>query len=81
MKEIDIRTTIELGSPYPYTLVVTVDKEAKPNVIGVAWWTFTSLRPPMIAISIGHTRYTHECLEGCKEFAICFPSEEQARGA
>lgn len=81
MKEIDIRTAIELGSPYPYTLVVTVDKEAKPNVIGVAWWTFTSLRPPMIAISIGHTRYTHECLEGCKEFVLCFPAEEQARGA
>ena len=37
MKEIDRRTAIELGSPYPYTLVVTLDREAKPNAMGVAW--------------------------------------------
>jgi len=81
MKEIDRRTAIELGSPYPYTLVVTLDGEAKHNVMGVAWWTFTSGEPSMIAISVGHSRYTHECLEGCKEFVLCFPSEEQAKAA
>lgn len=81
MKEIDLGKAIELGSPYPYTLVVTVDKEGKPNIMGVSWWTLTCVQPPMIAISIGHTRYTHECLENCKEFVICFPSEEQAKGA
>ena len=81
MKEIDLRTAIELGSPYPYTLVVTLDKEAKPNAMGLSWWTFTSLQPPMIAISVGHARYTHECLEGCKEFVLCFPSQEQAKAA
>lgn len=44
-------------------------------------WTFTCLQPPMIAISVGHARYTHECLQGCKEFVLCFPSEEQAKSA
>jgi flavin reductase (DIM6/NTAB) family NADH-FMN oxidoreductase RutF len=81
VKEIDLRTAIELGSPYPYTLVVTLDKKGKPNVMGLSWWTFTSLQPPMIAISVGHPRYTHECLEGCKEFVLCFPSQDQARAA
>jgi flavin reductase (DIM6/NTAB) family NADH-FMN oxidoreductase RutF len=81
MKEMDIHSAIELGSPYPYTLVVTLDKQRKPNVMGLSWWTFTSLQPPMIGISVGHGRYTHECLESCKEFVICFPSEEQAKAA
>jgi flavin reductase (DIM6/NTAB) family NADH-FMN oxidoreductase RutF len=81
MKEIDLNTAIELGSPYPYTLVVTVDKQNKPNVMGLSWWTFTCLQPPMIAISVGHPRYTHECLEECREFVLCFPSEEQAKAA
>jgi flavin reductase (DIM6/NTAB) family NADH-FMN oxidoreductase RutF len=81
MKEIDLNTAIELGSPYPYTLVVTVDKQNKPNAMGLAWWTFTCLQPPMIAISVGHPRYTHECLEACREFVLCFPSEEQAKAA
>jgi flavin reductase (DIM6/NTAB) family NADH-FMN oxidoreductase RutF len=35
----------------------------------------------MIAISVGHGRYTHECLQACKEFVLCFPSKEQAKGA
>lgn len=81
MKEVDLNTAIELGSPYPYTLVITLDKQGKPNVMGLSWWTFTCLQPPMIAISVGHARYTHECLEGCKEFVLCFPSEEQAKAA
>ena len=81
MKEMDMHTAIELGSPYPYTLVVTVDKRGNPNVMGLSWWTFTSLQPPMIAISVGHPRYTHECIEEYKEFAICFPSQEQAKAA
>ena len=81
MNEIALDTAIELGSPYPYTLVVTLDKQGKPNIMGLSWWTFTSLQPPMIAVSIGQTRYTHECIQGCMEFVICFPSKEQARAA
>ena len=81
MDKIDLSTAIELSSPYPYTLVVTVDKDGKPNVMGAAWWTFTSVQPPMMAISIGHPRYTHECLQSTKEFVVCFPSEEQAKAA
>lgn len=81
MEKIDLGTAIELSSPYPYSLVVTVNKEGKPNIIGVAWWTFTSVQPPMMAISIGHPRYTHECLENNKEFVLCLPSEEQAKAA
>jgi flavin reductase (DIM6/NTAB) family NADH-FMN oxidoreductase RutF len=79
--EIDLNKAIELGSPYPYALVVTLDKEQRPNVMGLSWWTFTSLQPPMIAISVGHPRYTHKCLESCREFVLCFPSEELAKGA
>jgi flavin reductase (DIM6/NTAB) family NADH-FMN oxidoreductase RutF len=81
VKEIDLNTAIELGSPYPYTLVVTLDRQQKPNVMGLSWWTFTCLQPPMVAISVGHPRYTHECLEACREFVLCFPSEEQAKAA
>jgi len=60
---------------------VTIDEHGKPNIMGAGWWTFTSVRPWMVAVSIGHPRYTHECLEHCKEFVLCFPSEKQAKGA
>ena len=37
MKEIDLNAGIELASPYTYTLVVTLDGQAKPNVMGLSW--------------------------------------------
>lgn len=81
MKEIDKHQAFELASPYPYTLAVTLDKRDRPNIIGLSWWMFTSWKPLMIAISISHQRYTHECLEHNKEFVLCFPSEDQAKDA
>ena len=81
MKEISWNEAIELGSPYPYTLVVTIDKDGKPDAMGLSWWTITSWDPHMIAIAIGGPRYTHECIEQCKEFVLCFPSEDLEKGA
>jgi flavin reductase (DIM6/NTAB) family NADH-FMN oxidoreductase RutF len=81
LKEIDKHEAFELASPFPYALVVTLDKRERPNIMGLSWWTFISWDPLMIAISVGHGRYTHECLEHHKEFTLCFPSEGQERDA
>jgi flavin reductase (DIM6/NTAB) family NADH-FMN oxidoreductase RutF len=81
IKEISWDEAITLGSPYNYTLAVTVDKKNKPNIIGLAWWTFVCWEPKMVVISIGKERYSHECIEHCKEFVLCFPSKEQKQGA
>ena len=81
MQTVDRQTAVTLASPFPYVLATTVNAEGKPNAIGLGWWTFTSWEPPMIAISVGHARYSHECLDACKEFVLCFPSAELARPA
>jgi len=36
----------------------------------------TSGTPPMLAVSIGHKRYTHELIEETGEFVLAFPNEE-----
>jgi flavin reductase (DIM6/NTAB) family NADH-FMN oxidoreductase RutF len=81
MKELTKHDAFELASPFPYTLAVTLDVRDRPNIIGISWWMFTSWKPLMIAISVGHQRYSHECLMHHKEFVLCFPSEEQAKDA
>jgi len=81
MKEIDRHQAFELASPFPYVLAVTLDARDRPNIIGLSWWMFTSWDPLMIAISVGHQRYSHECLEHHKEFVLCFPSEGQEKDA
>ena len=81
MEEIDRHKGFELASPFPYTLIVTMDKRERPNIMGLSWWMFTSLDPLMIAISVGQKKYSHECLEHTKEFVLCFPSEAQKKDA
>ncbi len=81
LKELSWEEAIKLASPYPYVLAVTVDKNGKPNAIGLGWWTYVSWEPPMIAIAVGPERYSYECLEYCGEFVLCFPAEDQWRGA
>ena len=81
MNQLDRNEAFELASPFPYVMAVTLDKRERPNIIGLSWWTFTSWDPFMIAISVEHKRYSHECLEHHKEFVLCFPSEGQAKDA
>ncbi|MEW6600806.1 MAG: flavin reductase family protein [Nitrospirota bacterium] len=81
MKELDRHESLELASPFPYALLVTLDKRDRPNIMGISWWMFTSWDPLMIAISVGQAKYSHECLEHHKEFVLCFPSEGQEKDA
>lgn len=72
---------VKLASPHFYTLATCIDKDGRPNAIGLSWWMFTSINPPMVAISVGHARYSHQCLDHCGEFVLCFPSGAQKDGA
>ncbi len=81
LKEVSWDEALEWASPFPYVLAVTVDKDGRPNIIGLAWWTFVSWDPKMVAIAVGYKRYSYECLKHLGEFALCFPSEELKEGA
>ena len=81
MQELDRHEAFELASPFPYVLAVTLDRRDRPNIIGLSWWMFASWDPLMIAIAVGNTRYSHECLMHHKEFVLCFPSEGQEKDA
>ncbi|HQC32115.1 MAG TPA: flavin reductase family protein [Candidatus Cloacimonas sp.] len=60
--------------PAKVALVVTQKPESGYNLITIEWFMRTSLTPPMFAISIGKTRYSHECLEANRYFNLVFPS-------
>lgn len=62
--------------PEPVVLVVSCDREGKPNVMPAGWSMITSGTPPMLAVSIGHGRYTHKLIEETGEFVLAFPNEE-----
>ena len=62
---------------HPAKIAIISSKcEKKINLITVERLMRTSINPPMFAVSIGHNRYTHNCMEQNRYFNICFPSKE-----
>jgi flavin reductase (DIM6/NTAB) family NADH-FMN oxidoreductase RutF len=62
--------------PSKVTIAAVRDSKGKNNLITLEWFMKTSIVPPMLAISIGHTRYSYECLQAERYFNLCFPSPE-----
>jgi flavin reductase (DIM6/NTAB) family NADH-FMN oxidoreductase RutF len=62
--------------PAKVAIAIVQDEEGRFNSITLEWFMRTSINPPMFAISIGHTRYSYECLQKNRYFNLCFPSLE-----
>ncbi|HNQ43087.1 MAG TPA: flavin reductase family protein [Candidatus Cloacimonadota bacterium] len=62
--------------PSKVALVVTEKPDGSYNLITLEWFMRTSIAPPMFAISIGHSRFSHECLQYKGFFNLVFPSPE-----
>jgi len=60
------------------SLMVTVDKNSKPNMMALDWKKlFEYNGEPMIRAQVAYSRYTYSCLtEGIKEFTINIPSKK-----
>ena len=65
---------------YPEQVVIVLAKEksGRINPITLGWTMLTSHIPPMMAFSVGVTRYSLKVLRRAKECVIAFPSELQA---
>ena len=70
-----------IKKPAKITFAVVKDATGKFNTITLEWFMKTSIKPPMLAISIGHTRYSYKCLQDFRYFNLCFPSLEMKEAA
>lgn len=69
-----------MGRKYPewIVLVVARDGQGKANLMPAGWGMICSGNPPMVCVGIGHTRYTHQCIEETGEFVFAWAGEGQA---
>lgn len=81
MQNLKESEAVALSSPFPYVLVTSLDKNGRPNAMGVAWVTRTSFDPFLILISIDHRRYSYEGIQMHKEFVVNYPSIDQSDAA
>ena len=60
--------------PYNATLVTTQAKEARPNILAVAWIIPVSTNPPLLALSIRRQRYSYTLMQESGEFVVNIPT-------
>ena len=60
------RYTEVIARKYPEQVVIAIakDQQGKYNPITLGWTMITSHEPPMMAIAVGHKRYSREAIEG-----------------
>jgi flavin reductase (DIM6/NTAB) family NADH-FMN oxidoreductase RutF len=73
MQNLKESEAMALSAPFPYALVTSIDKNGRPNAMGIAWATRTSFEPFLILISIDQRRYSHEGIHIHKEFVLNYP--------
>ena len=80
MKEVSYsEASTYFRKPSRVVLAVCYDREKKrSNPIALGWKMQTSIKPPMVAISIGKTRYSHKLLMETGEFVLAVPGEDMA---
>ena len=79
MKQATIKEAISRKYPESVVMIVTCTGRARPNAMPAGWFMFASGNPPMLAVSVAPTRYTHELISKTQQFVITFPSEGQAK--
>lgn len=66
-----------LLAPVPAVLVTCRSSGRRPNIISLAWVGTVCSEPPVIAIGVRPTRYSHELISKSGEFTVNLPSSEQ----
>ncbi len=59
--------------PRVVTIVVSLRLDGKPNAMVAAWHTPVSVNPPIVAIAIAPSRFTHNLIQNSGEFTINIP--------
>jgi len=74
-EQVSAEKALKQKYPEQVACAVCADAEGHPNIIPLGWLMQTSFQPPMCAISVGNTRYSHELIESTGEFVAVFPPE------
>lgn len=65
--------------PCSTSLVTCCDAEGQANIIAIAWIIPVSVRPPLVGMSIGPTRYSYGLIRATGEFVVNVAPYEIAR--
>lgn len=76
MQRISPEQALDRLRPLSCVYVISINKQGKPSGMIASWVIQTSFDPPLIAVSIGKTRFTYNLIKESKEFVIAVPNEK-----
>lgn len=62
--------------PLPVTLVTTIARSGKPNIITITYIAGVNETPPMLGLAIRPQKFSHHLLVQSKEFVVNVPDEK-----
>jgi len=65
--------------PRHVVLVTCLDKKGKTNIISLSFSMPVSYSPPILVISVGLSKYSHQLIEETKEFVVNTPTGEMGK--
>jgi flavin reductase (DIM6/NTAB) family NADH-FMN oxidoreductase RutF len=74
-RQIPLDTATRLMNPGSVVLV-SCQGPKYPNIITIAWQMPVSKEPPLVAISVGFQRYSHELIDRTGEYGVNVPTVE-----
>jgi len=79
MQRLEINKVVQkVKHPQKVAVAIVQIEPEKYNSITLEWFMRTSIDPVMFAISIGHTRFSYNCLQEYRVFNLCLPGVDLA---
>jgi len=76
--DFDLSLFSRLMYPRHVVLVTCLDKDGKANIIPLSFSMPVSYSPPILVISVGLSKYSHQPIKETGEFVVNIPTKEMA---
>jgi flavin reductase (DIM6/NTAB) family NADH-FMN oxidoreductase RutF len=76
MEEVDSSEAFSKFKPESVVFVISVEKDGRPSGMTAGWIMKCSSKPPMLAVVLSKSGYTHKLIKESKEFVIAVPNKE-----
>jgi flavin reductase (DIM6/NTAB) family NADH-FMN oxidoreductase RutF len=75
---VPLNQSLYMLHPYNAAMVSTKTKDGQNNVLTIAWIIPTSVKPPLIALSIRKERFSYKTIQETGEFVVNIPTFDMA---
>jgi flavin reductase (DIM6/NTAB) family NADH-FMN oxidoreductase RutF len=78
-KQVNLMDAVKTKYPEQVVIVISKDKDGRPNPITLCWAMYASYDPLMMAIAVAKGHYSAKTIKQAKCFTIAYPASNMAK--